>query len=117
MSRRRDATRQQGRRAACYAPDVRRFAQVIVVLLLAFSVSDAASLLVPEPCAAVERTTGDSNCPPTCVTCGCCHQAVDLAIAMPLLVSPRPLVEATEPLDSLSDHDPRDILHVPRRAA
>ena len=105
------------RGAACYSPDVGRFGQVILVFLIALGASDAASLLVPEPCGAVERTTGDANCPPTCVTCGCCHQAVDLAIVMPLLVSPRPAVETTEPLASLSDHEPRDILHVPRRDA
>jgi hypothetical protein len=96
---------------------VRQLGQVILVFLLALGVSDAASLLVPEPCAAAERSSDTGSCPPTCVTCGCCHQAVDLAIVMPLLVSPRPAVETTEPLASLSDHEPRDILHVPRRDA
>lgn len=77
----------------------------------------AASLLVPEPCGAVERATDDGGCPPSCVTCGCCHQAIDVASVMPLLISPKPPREATEPLPSVSDRDPRDILHVPRRDA
>jgi hypothetical protein len=94
---------------------VRRLAQFIVALLLALGGSGAASLIVPEPCAAVERASDDGHCPPTCVTCGCCHQAVDMASVMPLLVSPEPRRETTEPLASRSDRDPRDILHVPRR--
>ncbi len=87
------------------------------MLLLALGVSGVASLVVPEPCAAVASTGDDGTCPPTCVTCGCCHHAVDVTSVLPILVSPTPPTEATEPLRSLSDRDPRDILHVPRRAA
>jgi hypothetical protein len=88
-----------------------------VVLLLAMGVSGVTGLVVPEPCAAVESTGDDGTCPPTCVTCGCCHHAVDVASTMPGLVSPTPPADSTEPMRSLSDRDPRDILHVPRRAA
>lgn len=84
------------------------------MLLLAFGVSGAASLIVPEPCAALESTSADSNCSPTCVTCGCCHHAVDVASVMPLMVAVPPSRDAAEPLRSLSDRNPHDILHVPR---
>ena len=96
---------------------VPRFVAVFLVLLLAASLSGAVSLIVPEPCSAVESTSADSNCPPTCVTCGCCHHAVAIMSFLPVLTSVTPPRDATEPLRSLSDRDPRDILHVPRRAA
>ena len=105
-----------GDAGACYAPRVRRLALSIVALLLAFGLSGAASLVAAEPCSSLESSATDSDCPPACVTCGCCHQASDVTIAMPTLsptARPRPRLEV---MPTTSERAPGDILHVPRVA-
>jgi hypothetical protein len=94
---------------------VRRFALAVVVGLLAFSASGVSALAISEPCTGYELPgQDDGNCPPTCVTCGCCAQGVE--------PSPLPVTEAL-PLPSSElrfvpvrylKAPPSDILHVPR---
>jgi hypothetical protein len=105
-----------GRAGACYAPRVRRLALSIVALLLTFGLSGVASLVAAEPCSSLASGTADSDCPPACVTCGCCHQASDVTVAVPALsptTRPRPRLEI---MPTTSDRAPRGILHVPRAA-
>jgi hypothetical protein len=93
---------------------VRRFALAVLVALLTFSASGVSSLVVQEPCGFYEVDGRDANCPPTCVTCGCCHQAVDVVLAV-LPLSPHDVVtQATTSLPRLLKADPRGILHVPK---
>ncbi len=85
--------------------------------LLVFSTSGAMSLLVQEPCSSiVPDGKDDAACPPTCVTCGCCAQAIE---PMTLTVSVVPElmgwdVPPVQPSRALSTSF--DILHVPKRA-
>ena len=94
---------------------MRRFALVCVVVILTLSASGFPSLIVTEPCTDNEiSTTKDSDCSPTCVTCGCCAQAVEpvgiVVAAMPEAV----LSDTDAALPGLPDTDPRAILHVPK---
>jgi hypothetical protein len=97
---------------------VRRLALACLVSLLAFSASGAAALLVQEPCSPFEAADADeAACPPTCVTCGCCGQAVEPVIVA-VTSSPDCLVSnVLPPLPRLPIADPRDILHVPKLPA
>ena len=91
----------------------------MIALLLAFAVSGAASLVIAEPCASLESASSsspDDVCPPSCVTCGCCHQAADVALVMPALAPLEQPRELPEPRPPQSHREPRGILHVPRRA-
>jgi hypothetical protein len=57
---------------------VRRFALAIIVALSTFSASGAFALVIAEPCMGYEQPGQDDGaCPPICVTCGCCAQAVE----------------------------------------
>jgi hypothetical protein len=94
---------------------VRRFALAIIVGLLTLSASGVSSLVINEPCTGYELAGSDDGaCPPTCVTCGCCPQAVE-PMTVVLLMSPD-IVIADIPafLPDLPRTDPRDILHVPK---
>jgi cytochrome c553 len=95
---------------------VRRLALSIVVLLLAMGLSGAASLVAAEPCSSLESSAADSDCPPACVTCGCCHQASDVTVTLPALSPIARLRPRLEVMPTTSDREPRDILHVPRTA-
>ena len=101
--------------AECYTSGVRRVAQFIVIALLTFGASGVWALVLDEPCRAYEQSgREDGACPPTCVTCACCAQAVEPA-ALLIATSPEPpIVEADETIASLPKTDPRDILHVPK---
>jgi hypothetical protein len=94
---------------------VLRLASVAIVALLIASASGGGSLLVTEPCstqAPVDDHGG--TCPPTCVTCGCCAQAVE---PVPMVVPDAPdlpVFSLAQPLPSLPLVAPRDILHVPK---
>jgi hypothetical protein len=72
-------------------------------------------LAIGEPCADFEQSqSGDSACPPTCVTCGCCAQAIEpqsLHVAI-LVQAALPITTAVIP--DLLKTDPGDILHVPK---
>jgi hypothetical protein len=51
-------------------------------------------LAVGEPCSSFEQTSSDhDSCPPTCVTCGCCAQAVEpTAVEVEAFPKPSPVV-------------------------
>jgi hypothetical protein len=94
---------------------VRRFALAIVVAVLSVSASGLSALVLIEPCSAYEQSSRpDQDCAPTCVTCGCCAQAVEpVALAVtttPEILSVRIAVARTDSPKTLS----RDILHVPK---
>ena len=72
---------------------VRRFVLPVIVLLLTVSASGIFSLAMSEPCGSTELVGGDSACPPTCVTCGCCAQAAEPAMLV-LTGSPEAPVSA-----------------------
>lgn len=92
-----------------------RIAFAIIVGLLTCSASGVYSLVVNEPCTGYELPGSDDNaCPPTCVTCGCCAQAVE-TIAVVVAVTPDILVaDLPEVLPRVPRTTPRDILHVPK---
>jgi hypothetical protein len=94
---------------------VRRLALALIVGLLSFSATGVARLIVGEPCAPFTLAAeDDGDCPPTCVTCGCCAQAVE-----PTALVVADSIEVVTPLFSpvlpaFTDSEPRDILHVPK---
>ena len=94
---------------------MRRFALAIIVGLLSLSASGVSGLVIGEPCTGYEQPgTDDGVCPPTCVTCGCCAQPTNIAVAFPTFhMVPRgagsPSVVLTVPTA-----DSREILHVPK---
>jgi hypothetical protein len=94
---------------------MRRLVLATIVGVLAISVSGVSSLIVTEPCNAGQFAgEDDGRCPPTCVTCGCCAQAVEPAT---VTTGESPDVAATcitTVLPPLPRTDPREILHVPR---
>ena len=94
---------------------VRRFALAVIVAVLTFSASGFVSLVRAEPCTANEPAgSNDSNCPPACVTCGCCARAAE-PVAFPAMTSPDIPVTAILPtLPELPKTNTRDILHVPK---
>lgn len=92
-----------------------RFAHLVIVALLMFSASGVSSLLLEEPCTGYELAGDDDRtCPPTCVTCGCCAQAVEpVTIFVP--GSPDdPFLDVAGFPAGLPMNDPREILHVPK---
>jgi hypothetical protein len=94
---------------------VRRFALALLVAVLSFSASGALALVVPEPCVDYEQTgREDAACPPTCVTCGCCAQAVEPAQLLVSSTPETPVAPAATVAPHLPDSEPRDILHVPK---
>jgi hypothetical protein len=94
---------------------VQRFVLAIVVGVLTFSASGASSLVIYEPCTGYELPGSDDGaCPPTCVTCGCCAQAVD-TVAVVVVTSPDiPIADLAAFLRDLPRTNPREILHVPK---
>ena len=99
----------------CYTCFVRRFALAIIVALLTFSASGAYALVITEPCTGYEqRGQDDGACPPICVTCGCCAQAVE-PVAVVISATPDALIaDVSERLPTLPRTTARDILHVPK---
>ncbi|HXW07828.1 MAG TPA: hypothetical protein VD833_21540 [Vicinamibacterales bacterium] len=99
---------------------MRRSLLALLVGLLTLSASGVTSLIVDEPCSGFEITAqGDDDgvCPPTCVTCGCCAQAVE-PVAFAIASSPdAPIADLVRVLPDVLTADPRDILHVPRSVA
>jgi hypothetical protein len=94
---------------------VRGFALALIVALLTFSASGAYALMATEPCTGSEQAgQEDAACPPTCVTCGCCAQAVE-PVALQVAISPDvPIAENHAPVLRLPRSLARDILHVPK---
>ena len=94
---------------------VRRFALAITVAVLTFSVSGLSSLAIAEPCTAYEQGGRDDGaCPPTCLTCGCCAQAVEPALLDHTSSPDLPVAEIVSALPVVVTTDPRAILHVPK---
>jgi hypothetical protein len=94
---------------------VRRFAFALIIGLLTFSASGVYSLVTNEPCTGYEPPgSDDAACPPTCVTCGCCAQAVE-PVALVVSATPDvPIADIPDVLSSVPRTTPRDILHVPK---
>jgi hypothetical protein len=94
---------------------VRRFVLAVIVGLLTISASGVSSLVVNEPCTGYELPGSDDGaCPPTCMTCVCCAQAVEPVM---IVVATSPDVRVADIaclLPDLPRTTPRDILHVPK---
>ena len=94
---------------------MRHLALALLVGILSFSATGVARLIVGEPCTAFTLSTeDDGDCPPMCVTCGCCAQAVE-----PTAIVVADSIEAVAPqyrpvLPTVTESEPRDILHVPK---
>jgi hypothetical protein len=101
--------------SGCYNSIVRRFALAIVVALLTFSASGFSALVIAESCTGYEQPgQEDGACPPTCVTCGCCAQAVEPAILSAVRLPETPAVDVHALFANVPQTRPREILHVPR---
>ena len=94
---------------------MRRFALAIIIGLLTISTSGAFSLVTDEPCTGYEAADREhAACPPTCVTCGCCAQAVEV-VALVVSATPNvPIADIPDLLPATVRTTPRDILHVPK---
>jgi hypothetical protein len=94
---------------------VHRLALALLVGLLTFSMSGVSSLIAQEPCSASEAAGAtDRPCSSTCVTCGCCTQAAEEVVLVLTTLPDTPIVKRSDPLSTLYDSEPRDILHVPK---
>ncbi|MGH9383803.1 MAG: hypothetical protein ACRD2N_05910 [Vicinamibacterales bacterium] len=94
---------------------MRRFVLAIVVGLLTLSASGISSLVINEPCNGYELPGSDDGaCLPTCVTCGCCAQAVEPVTVVVAISPDLPIADVTAFLPRLPRTNPRDILHVPK---
>ena len=96
---------------------MRRVALAFIVATLTVSASGLCSLIVAEPCTGDEPPAqSDAACPPTCITCGCCAQAVEHATFV-VAESPDVVVSDIDvALPGLLATDPRPILHVPKHS-
>ena len=84
--------------------------------MLSFSATGVASLLFGEPCLAFTLSPeDDGDCPPTCVTCGCCAQAAEPTAVVVASSLDTPVPHFSAVLPPFTDTDPRDILHVPKQ--
>jgi hypothetical protein len=85
-----------------------------IVALLTFSASGVSTLVRAEPCSGFEQAAGeDRDCPPTCMTCGCCAQAAEAVLVLP--TSPDTRIDAiVVELARLVNAHPRPVLHVPK---
>jgi hypothetical protein len=96
---------------------VHRYVLALLVALLAFSASGVSTLMVEEPCTYEQAGEEDGACPPTCLTCGCCAQAVE-SVAVPVSGSPDvPPPSVVAFVSRLIDAHARDVLHVPKARA
>lgn len=94
---------------------MRRIAQALIVALLMFSASGVYAFAIAEPCDSYEQLAQDDrSCPPMCVTCGCCAQAVEPVTLTVAAVPDTPVAVTAFLLPPLPKTTPRDILHVPK---
>ena len=94
---------------------MRQFLLAVAVAVLTLEASGVPQFLLPEPCAPLESTRDEQDCPPTCVLCGCCAQPL-LPLNVPADTAvPRVLSERVTIVPAVID-DPavRDIAHVPK---
>ena len=100
---------------AWYKLTVVRFATILVTVVLAFSASGVADLVLPEPCPPGESSTEDpGGCPATCVRCNCCAQPTDLFAASPAPYRVVRLDYAPVAASDVRVPESREILHVPK---
>lgn len=92
------------------------FLLAAMVALLVVSASGVLTLVVLEPCAtSAVAGQDDGTCPPTCVTCGCCAQSVEI-VAVLVVANPELIAcDVRQPLRSEPQATSFDILHVPKR--
>jgi hypothetical protein len=94
---------------------VRRFTLAIIVGMLTLSVSGASALVIGEPCSGFEQAGRDDGaCPPTCVTCGCCAQALEPAMLPVTSSREAPVANVGSLIPRLPKTNPSEILHVPK---
>jgi hypothetical protein len=106
---------QDGTNLGARIPAVTRIVHAIVVGLLTLSASGVISLAVAEPCTAYEGSRSeDGSCPPTCVTCGCCAQAVEPVTVVVSTIPEAAVADIPDPLPGVPRTTPRDIFHVPK---
>lgn len=97
---------------------MRRLALAIIVGLLSISASGVLTVVVGEPCAGFSLgAEHDSDCPPTCVTCGCCAQAVEPAIVATVNLPAASVPDLVAVLPVVPKARSHDILHVPKPQA
>lgn len=97
---------------------MRHLALAIIVGLLSCSASGVLNLVVGEPCAGFSVSAEhDSDCPPTCVTCGCCAQAVEPAMSAIASLSAASVPDLVTALPAAPKARSHDILHVPKLRA
>jgi hypothetical protein len=93
-------------------------ALAILVGVLSFSALGVSGLMVGEPCSAFTLAAEDDrDCPPICVTCGCCAQAAETAAIVVTDSLDVPIPHFVAVLPAFTETDPRDILHVPKHSA
>jgi hypothetical protein len=92
-----------------------RLALALLVTILSFSASGLMTVLLDEPCSPTESSSQrDSDCPPTCVTCGCCVQPTEVA-RVAMTFAPESISTVGPALVvRVPDSEPQDILHVPK---
>lgn len=94
---------------------MRRFALALIVALLTFSASGASTVLVPEPCTGYEQAAQEDDvCPPICVTCGCCAQAVEPTTVAVTSAPDTSVADVAIARPRLVKTDPNGVLHVPK---
>ena len=94
---------------------MRRLVLGLVVTVLSISASGVPRLVVDEPCPAFALgAEDDGDCPPTCVTCGCCAQAAETGAIVVADSLDIPIIHSAAVLPRFTETDPRDILHVPK---
>jgi hypothetical protein len=98
-----------------YTGFVRPFVLTVIVGLLTLSASGLSTLVINEPCTGYELPGSDDGaCPPTCVTCGCCAQAVEPVVIVIVTSPDVHVADMAGVLPDLPRTTPRDILHVPK---
>ena len=94
---------------------VRHLALTLLVGILSLSATGVARLIIGEPCTSFTLSAeDDGDCPPMCVTCGCCAQAVEptaIVVAESIEVV---AAQYCPVLPTVTESEPRDILHVPK---
>ena len=94
---------------------MRRFVLPAIVALLTLGASGLSSLVLAEPCTGYEEAgQSDTACPPSCVTCGCCAQAVEPVTVVVAGSLDVPAAEIVAVPPGVPTTDPRPILHVPK---
>ena len=99
----------------CRMLPVIRPALALLCGMLMLSLTGVTVLAVGEPCSSFEQSTSNhDSCPPTCVTCGCCAQAVE-PTAVHVDASPKPSPAEPPPIVvRFPVAAPLGILHVPK---